>query len=134
MAAATDNRDAIAVLDRHCRPITNRGKRHARLNPVAKEDLAQPWPASTWSTALPTATSKPASATAPRPTPPRPNATVRSPGQLSVIITKLRGHGLIAKVPRRRLYRVTRYGQRHMAAAVAVHDNAFHAAYLKLAA
>jgi hypothetical protein len=39
LATATDNRDAIRVLDRHCRPITNRGKRHPRLNPVAKEDL-----------------------------------------------------------------------------------------------
>jgi hypothetical protein len=39
------------------------------------------------------------------------------------------------RVPaRRRLYLLTRYGQRYMAAAVAVHDNAFPAAYLKLAA
>jgi len=41
----------------------------------------------------------------------------------SCLTTKLRGRGFIAKVPRRRLYRVTRYGQRVMTAA-----------YLKLAA
>ena len=40
LSAATDYRDGVRVLERHCRPITNRGKRHPRLNPVAKEDLA----------------------------------------------------------------------------------------------
>jgi hypothetical protein len=50
------------------------------------------------------------------------------------LINKLRGHGLIAKVPRRRLYRVTPYGQCFMTAAVSVHDNLFPSAYLKLAA
>ncbi len=44
-------------------------------------------------------------------------------------IAKLRGHGLIAKVPRHRLYRTTPYGQRVMSAAIAVHDRAFPLAY-----
>lgn len=44
-------------------------------------------------------------------------------------IAKLRGHGLVAKVPHHRLYRVTPYGQRVMAAAIAVHDHAFPLAY-----
>jgi hypothetical protein len=34
------------------------------------------------------------------------------------LIVKLRGHGMVAKVPRARLYRVTRYGQRVMTAAL----------------
>ncbi|MHB1928704.1 MAG: hypothetical protein ACYCUG_04645 [Acidimicrobiales bacterium] len=33
LAAATDNTDAMRVLDRHCRPMRNRGKSHPRLNP-----------------------------------------------------------------------------------------------------
>ena len=49
-------------------------------------------------------------------------------------IAKLRGHGLLAKVPRRRLYRVTAYGQRYMSAALAVHDQSFPSAYNKTAA
>ena len=49
---------------------------------------------------------------------------------MSRLIVKLRGHSLIAKVPRARLYRVTPYGQHVMAAAVAFHDTQFPAAYL----
>jgi hypothetical protein len=49
-------------------------------------------------------------------------------------IAKLRGHGLVAKVPQRRVYRVTPYGQRFMSAALAVHDQHFPAAYNKTAA
>jgi len=40
----------------------------------------------------------------------------------SRLIAKLRGPGLVAKVPRRRLYRVAPYGQRSMFATIAVHD------------
>jgi hypothetical protein len=48
----------------------------------------------------------------------------------SRLIAKLRGHGLVAKVRGARLYRVSPHGQRVLAAALAVHDNAFPAAYL----
>jgi hypothetical protein len=44
-------------------------------------------------------------------------------------LAKLRGHGLIAKVPRHRLYRVTPYGQRAMAAAILIHDCEFPEAF-----
>jgi hypothetical protein len=47
---------------------------------------------------------------------------------------KLRGHGgLVAKVPRSRLYRVTRYGQRVMTAAIALHDDDYPVHYLTAA-
>lgn len=38
---------------------------------------------------------------------------------------KLRGHGLVAKVPRARLYRATPYGYRVMTAAIALHDHGY---------
>jgi hypothetical protein len=129
LAAATDHRPGIAVLDRHCQPITNRGKRHARLNPTANDDLIlyravlagehtingfrnhhlqhRLWP---------------------RP-PKDPDDARRRCARTSRQIAKLRGHGLVAKVPRQRLYRVTPYGQRFMTAALAVHDQHFPAAY-----
>ncbi len=44
-------------------------------------------------------------------------------------LSTLRGHGLIAKVPRHRLYRVTPYGQRVMSAAIAIYDHDFPTAY-----
>jgi hypothetical protein len=52
---------------------------------------------------------------------------------VSRLIAKLRGHGLVAKVPRARLYRVTRHGQHVMAAALAFHDSNFPVAFLAAA-
>ena len=52
---------------------------------------------------------------------------------VSRLIVKLRGHGLVAKVPRARRYRVTRYGHRVMTAAVTLHDNDFPLKYITAA-
>jgi hypothetical protein len=49
--------------------------------------------------------------------------------RVSRLIVKLRGHGLIAKIPRARRYRVTRYGQRVMTAAINLHDNDYPTHY-----
>jgi hypothetical protein len=49
-------------------------------------------------------------------------------------IVKLRGHGLVAKVPRSRLYRVTNYVQRVMTAALTIHDERYPLHYLASAA
>jgi hypothetical protein len=43
--------------------------------------------------------------------------------RVSRLIVRLRGHGLVVKIPRARRYRVTPYGHRVMAAAIAVHDD-----------
>jgi len=53
--------------------------------------------------------------------------------RVSRLIAKLRGHGLVAKVPRQRVYRPTRYGYRVMTAVVAIHDDRFPDAYLEAA-
>jgi len=51
----------------------------------------------------------------------------------SRLIAKLRGHGLVAKTPRARRYRVTRYGHQVMTAAINMHDNAYPLNYLAAA-
>ncbi|MGC8628408.1 MAG: hypothetical protein ACP5VR_12830, partial [Acidimicrobiales bacterium] len=134
LAAATEDRDGIAVLDRHCRPITNRGERHPRLNPIATEDLALFRATLAGEHLVNGFSNRNLQARLYRRPPADATEAKRRCQRTSRLITKLRGHGFIAKVPRRRLYRVTRYGQRVMTAAVAVHDSAFPAAYLKLAA
>ena len=53
--------------------------------------------------------------------------------RVSRLIVKLRGHGLVAKIPRARRYRVTRYGQRVMTAAIALHDDNFPTHYIAAA-
>jgi hypothetical protein len=50
--------------------------------------------------------------------------------RVSRLIVKLRGHGLVAKIPRARRYRVTIYGQRVMTAAITLHDDHFADNYL----
>jgi DNA-binding IclR family transcriptional regulator len=49
------------------------------------------------------------------------------------LIVKLRGHGLVAKVPRSRQYRVTLHGLRVMTAAIALHDDDYPTRYLAVA-
>ena len=50
--------------------------------------------------------------------------------RVSRLIVKLRGHGLVAKVPRSRLYRVTHYGNRVLSAAISLHDDSYPDKYL----
>ncbi len=129
LAAAPDHRQGLVALERLCRPRRNHGRRHARLNPIDPKDLAlfravlagehaivgfrnthiqhRLWP-------------KP---------PVDDIEAKRRCAYVSRQIAKLRGHGLVAKVPRHRLYRPTPYGQRVMSAAIAVHDRAFPLAY-----
>ncbi|MGH3184560.1 MAG: hypothetical protein ACRDOE_22015, partial [Streptosporangiaceae bacterium] len=47
----------------------------------------------------------------------------------SRLIGKLRGHGLIQKIPKRRRYRLTRRGLRLMTAVLLVHDRDIPDAY-----
>ena len=49
--------------------------------------------------------------------------------KISRPIVKLRGHGLVAKIPRARRYRVTRYGHQVMTAALNLHDDRFPSLY-----
>lgn len=133
LAAAHDNRAGVAVLHRHTKPITNRGRRHARLDPLSPDDLALFRAALAGEHAI--VGFRNADIT--RRLHPKPAATDaearRRCQRTSRLITKLRGHGLVAKVPRRRLYRVTAYGQRFMATAIAVHDRTFPDAWASAA-
>jgi hypothetical protein len=107
----------------------HRGRRHARLNPVDQrtvelfrailagehtitgfrnKDLARrlhPTPAAT------------------------PAEAKRRCAKISRQIAQLRGHHLIAKVPKQRLYRSTDHGLAIMTAIIAIHDREFPAAY-----
>ena len=64
-----------------------------------------------------------------RPAPNRDQARRRCE-RVSRLIVKLRGHGLVAKVPRARRYRVTNYGQQVMTAVIALHDNDYPLKYM----
>jgi hypothetical protein len=129
LAAAFDNRDGAAVLDRHTRPVTNRGRRHPRLNPIGRDDLALFRAALAGEHLINGFRNRHVTERLySRPPHDRAEA-LRRCQRTSRLIAKLHGHGLVAKISRTRRYRVTAYGHRVMTAALAVHDHDFPAAY-----
>ncbi|MHB1554665.1 MAG: hypothetical protein ACYCSX_11960 [Acidimicrobiales bacterium] len=129
LAAAPSNRHGTAVLDRHTRPIKNRGKRHPRLNPIGHDDLCLFRAVLAGEHTITGFSNKEVTARLhPRPPIDQRDAHRRCE-RTTRLIAKLRGHGLVAKIPRRRRYRVTAYGHRVMSAAIAFHDHDFPAAY-----
>ena len=134
LAAAPLHGEGVAALDALCRPHTRHGRTVARFSPLNPADLAlfkaamagQHTISGFRNSDLVTHLYR-------RPAADRDEAHRRCE-RVSRLIRKLRGHRLVAKVPRARLYRVTPYGYRVMTAAVALHDHQYPAQYLKPAA
>ncbi|MGH3660222.1 MAG: hypothetical protein ACRDUA_26605, partial [Micromonosporaceae bacterium] len=125
LAAAPLKGEGVAALDALCRPRTHRGRRYARFSPLNPTDLALFRAALAGEHTI--RGFRNADLTKrlyPRPAAGRDDAHRRCE-RVSRLIVKLRGHGLVAKIPRARRYRVTRYGHRVMTAAIALHDDRF---------
>ncbi len=134
ISAAPLKGEGVAALDALCRPRTNRGRHVARFRPLDPADLALFRAVMVGQHNIGGFRNADLTARLYR----RPAADSaeahRRCERVSRPIVKLRGHGLIAKVPRARLYRVTPYGQRVMTAAVAIHDDQYPMRYLTCAA
>jgi hypothetical protein len=133
LAAAPLKGKGVAALDALCRPRTVHGRHHARFDPLRPADRAlfQAVLAGAH-TIVGFRNTDITNRLYPRP----PADTVeahRRCARVSRLIAKLRAHGLVAKVPRQRLYRVTPHGQRTLTAALALHDHRFPDAYLAAA-
>jgi hypothetical protein len=125
LAAAPLKGKGIAALETLCRPRTKNGRNVARFNPLNPSDLALFRAALAGEHAIQGFRNtditrrlyrKPASDR---------DEAHRRCERVSRLIVKLRGHGLVAKIPRARRYRVTPYGQRVMTAAIHLHDDQF---------
>jgi hypothetical protein len=117
------------VLHRLCQPRVTRHRRHAGLNPVARGDTGLFRAVLAGEHTITGFRNKDIAARI-YPTPPANRREAKRRCQrVSRLIAKLRGHGLVAKVPHRRLYRTTSHGQQVMAAALAIHDHDFPMAY-----
>ena len=133
LAAAPLKGKGVAALDALCRPRTNHGRRYARFSPLNPADLALFRAALAGEHNIVGFRNHDLVARLyPRPAV-DPQEARRRCERVSRLIIKLRGHGLIAKVPRARLYRVTPHGQRMMTAALALHDDQFPLHYLAVA-
>jgi hypothetical protein len=133
LAAAPDHHDGVVALDRLCHPRRNNGRRYPRLNPIDGKDLALFRAVLAGEHTIVGFRNTNIQQRLWRRPPADEAEAKRRCAYVSRQIAKLRGHGLIAKVPRHRLYRPTAYGQRVMAAAIALHDRDFPLAFQKAA-
>src|SRR4051794_21313620 len=133
LCAAPLKGGGVAALDALCRPKTPRGRTVSRFNPLQPADLALFRAVLAGEHSIAGFRNHDlAKRLYPRPTTDLDEAHRRCE-RVSRLITKLRGHGLVAKVPSRRLYRVTPYGQRVLTAAIALHDDHYPLTYLAAA-
>ncbi len=129
LAAAPLKGEGVAALDALCRSRTRKGRHYARFNPLSPADRALFRAVLADGHAITGFRNADLMARLyPRP-PANPQEAHRRCARVSRLIAKLRGHGLVAKVPRARLYRATRHGYRVMTAALVLHDDRFPDAY-----
>jgi hypothetical protein len=134
MAAAPLKGKGVAALDALCRPRTRHGRHVARFNPLNPDDLALFKAVTEGQNAIAGFRNKDIAARLYRRPSSDQDEAHRRCERVSRLIVKLRGHGLVAKVPRARLYRVTPYGHQVMTAALAIHNDQYPDHYLAAAA
>jgi hypothetical protein len=118
LAQARVQGKAVAELDRLCQSRLIRGRRYARFHPVSEPDFVLFRAVLAGEHAIHGFRNRNVCARLhPKPAASSEEARRRC-ARVSRLIAKLRGHGLVAKVPRSRLYRITERGQRLMSAAV----------------
>ena len=133
LAAAPLKGKGVAALDSLCRPHIKAGRHHARFDPLRPPDRALFRAVLAGEhTIVGFRNSDLVARLYARPPADQAEAHRRC-ARVSRLIDKLRGHALVAKVPRQQLYRVTAYGQRVLTAAITVHDQQFPDAYLAAA-
>jgi len=125
LAWAQPTGKAIAELDCLCHPHKANGKRHARFNPVTREDCDLFTAVLAGEHALNGFRNKDLQARLYATPPASPAERRRRSAHVTRLIAKLRGHGLIAKVKDSRLYRVTERGAHLMSAAIYCRNKEF---------
>jgi hypothetical protein len=130
LAAAPLKGEGVAALDALCRSRTHHGRHYARFNPLHPNDLALFRAALAGEHTIRGFRNTDISNRLWRRRPVDRDEAHRRCQRVSRLIAKLRGHDLIAKIPRARRYRVTPYGHRVMTAAIHLHDDQFAHHYL----
>ena len=133
LAAAPLKGEGVAALDTLCRPRTNHGRRYARFNPISRDDLALFRAVLAGEHAIRGFRNTDITARLYPRAPADADEAHRRCERTSRLIVKLRGHGLVAKIPRARRYRITRHGHQVMTAAINMHDHDFPLSYLAAA-
>lgn len=125
LAGVTPTRDAVRQLDALCKPHTQQGRRIPRLQPISPEACLLFQAVLHGEHAIHGFRNRDLQRLL-YTRPPNSNAeATRRTARVSRLIAKLRGHGLVSKVQRSRLYRVSAAGHRLMSAAVRVRTRDF---------
>lgn len=133
LAAAPLKGEGVAALHALCQPKTKNGRHYARLSPLNPTDLALFRAALAGEHTIRGFRNIDITRRLYRRPPTDTDDAHRRCERVSRMIVKLRGHGLVAKIPRARRYRVTNYGHRVMTAAINIHDNQFPTNYMTAA-
>lgn len=133
LAAAPLKGEGVRALDALCRPRTTNGRYHARFDPLSPKDLALFRAVLSGEFSVRGFRTCDITARLYRRPPADIDESHRRCERVSRLIAKLRGHGLVAKVPRARRYRLTPHGHRLLTAAVNLHDDTWPDYYLAAA-
>lgn len=129
LTAAATHGKAVGALDRLCRPRVVRGRRHAGFSPLSEKDLAIFRAVLAGEHVLHGFSNHDLTRRLHHDPPADPAQARRRCAATSRLIAKMRGHGLLAKIPNRRRYRFTDHGVNMLSAVLAVHDEDIPHAY-----
>lgn len=129
LTAAATHGKAVTALDRLCRPRTRHGRRHPGFSPLSARDLAIFRAVLAGEHVLHGFSNRELTGRLHPHPPADPGRAKRRCAATSRLIAKLRGHGLVAKIPNRRRYRLTNHGVNMLSAVLAVHDQHIPHAY-----
>jgi hypothetical protein len=121
LAAAPLKGKGVIALDALCRSRTKHGRHISRFNPLSPNDLDLFRAVLAGEHAIIGLRNADLASRLYRHPPTTPQEAQRRCARVSRLIAKLRGHGLVAKVPRHHRYRVTEHGYRVMTAALTIH-------------
>jgi hypothetical protein len=121
LAAAPLKGEGVAALDALSRSRIKHGRRLARFNPLNPADLALFKAVMAGEHTIRGFRNAEITVRLYRRPPVDTDEAHRRCERVSRLIVKLRGHGLVAKIPRARRYRVAAYGQKVLTAAIQIH-------------
>lgn len=125
LAVANDVGVGRRELDRRCAPVTFQGRRRRGLHPLSRDDQALFQAVLRGEHTVRGFRNGEVAERLYGPRPKDPAERRRRSGQMSRRISLLRAHGLVAKYPRSRRYRVTHAGQQFMSTAIHVRAKLF---------
>jgi hypothetical protein len=124
LAVVDDPTQAYRLLDTVCEPATNGKRRRRGLNPLRRDDVALFCAVMHGEHFIRGFTNRDLTARLAGKRPSDPDARKRQSARTTRLIQVLRAHGLIAKIPRSRRYRITLRGVSIMGAAIHLKEEA----------